>query len=53
MPFIFFLNNVYLELSLEVCISVEITAISLCHRTEDKAEWKIVLAGLSMKNGET
>lgn len=48
-----FVIHVYPELSLEICISLEMTAIGLCHRAEYKAEWKIVLAGLSMKNDET
>jgi len=50
MPFIFLKTHVYAEHSLEICTSVEITADDLCHRTEDKAEWKIIVAGLSRKN---
>lgn len=50
---LFFLIHVYPELSLENSISVEVTAMGVCHRTEDKAERKIVLAGLNMKSGVT
>lgn len=45
--------HVYPELSLEICIFLEITDTGLCHRTEDEAEQEIVLASLSLKNGET
>lgn len=45
--------HVYPELSLEIMFFVEITDTRLCYRTEDEAEQKIVLASLSMKNGET
>lgn len=51
MSFIF-LKNVYPELSLEMCISVKSAAIGLCYKKEGRAEWKVVLGGLSVKNGE-
>lgn len=51
MSFIF-LKNVYPELSLEMCISAKSAAIGLCYKKEGGAEWKVVLGGLSVKNGE-
>lgn len=46
-------NHVYAEISLGICMSLGVTALDLCHITEDKAERKIVLAGLSKQCSET